>query len=373
MNIPYLDLDAQYAPILEDIQSSVEAVFKSKQFILGDTVKDFEERFAAYCDVDNAIGVNSGTSALHLALLSLGIGSGDEVIVPAMSFIATAAAVRYTGAKPVFCDIDESSYTMDPRSIKELITSRTRAIIPVHLYGQAADMDAILGVARSHNLHVIEDAAQAHGASLHGNVVGSLGDLACFSFYPGKNLGAAGEGGCVVSRDAGYAKKIRQLRDWGQTERYCHEYLGYNYRMDGIQGAVLGVKLNHIEAWTEKRRRVARWYSEALTKVQTHIQLPPELQGYRHVYHVYAIQSDERDALQLRLKQNGVSSGLHYPVPLHLQPCFGDLGYKTGDFPVAEQLARKELSLPMYAELTREQVEYIVNVLKDYYKEREAA
>ncbi len=361
--IPFLDLAAQYAPIQDEIDAAVRSVFASRQFILGGAVEGFERDFAAYCGTRSALGVNSGTSALHLILLALGIGPGDEVIVPAMTFIATAAAVSYTGARPVFVDVDPVYYTMDPAAAEAAITPRTRALMPVHLYGQPADMDALAAVAERHGLALVEDAAQAHGAQYKGRRIGSIGIAAGFSFYPGKNLGAAGEGGAVVSSDPAIIAKVKCLRDWGQTERYKHQYLGFNYRMDGLQGAILGVKLMHLEAWTDGRVAAAGRYRSLLLGADvTCPQVRPEC---RHVSHVFAILSARRDALKAQLDKAGVGCGLHYPVPVHLQPCYESLGCKAGQFPVAERIAREELSLPMFAELTPEQQETVAEALCD--------
>ncbi len=349
--VPFLDLKAQYATIRDDILAAVGKVFDSTAFALGPAVHAFEEQFAAYTGCTHAIGVNSGTSALHLAFLAAGIGPGDEVIVPAMTFVATASAVDYTGATPVLVDVAPGRYTMDPAAIAARITPRTKAIVPVHLYGQPADMDPILAIARQHNLLVIEDAAQSHGAEYKGRRCGSIGDIGCFSFYPGKNLGAYGEGGAVTTNRDDFAETVRVLRDWGQRTKGRHDLKGFNYRMEGVQGAVLGVKMAHIEAWTKARRSHAAHYAEVLAGIPD-LTLPATDDDVRHVYHVYAVLSTSRDALRERMQAAGIGVGIHYPLPVHLQPCFAELGHTRGDFPIAEQLAECELSLPMYPEMT---------------------
>jgi dTDP-4-amino-4,6-dideoxygalactose transaminase len=355
MTVPFLDLKAQYHSIKEEVQVAMSGVLESSQFVLGEEVGAFEREFSAYCGgVKHGIGVNSGTSALHLALLAAGIGQGDEVITVPFTFIATVSAVDYTGARPVFVDVDPKSRTMDPNQVEAAITSRTKAILPVHIHGQPADMDPILEIARRRNLLVIEDAAQAHGAEYKGRRCGSLGDMACFSFYPGKNLGAYGESGIVLTNNDQYARKIRMLRDWGQEKKYQHALKGFNYRMEGLQGAVLRVKLRHLEAWTEARRAHAREYAEALAECD--VSIPGEMPGTRHVYHVYGIRVAQRDEVQQALHQQGIQTAIHYPVPVHLQPAFAELRYKTGNFPHSEAIAAEELSLPMYAELASDAI-----------------
>lgn len=360
--IPYLDLSAQYAAIREEITAAVSRVLESSTYVLGPEVDAFEREFAAACGVEHGIAVNSGTSALHLALLAAGLGPGDEVITVPFTFVATVQAIRYTGARPVFVDIDPATYTMDPAALERAITRRTRAIIPVHLYGQPADMDPILAVARAHGLVVIEDAAQAHAASDRGRPVGSLGDVACFSFYPGKNLGAYGEGGAVVTRSSDLAARIRLLRDWAQPTRYLHVEQGFNYRMDAIQGAILRVKLRYLEQWTHARRVRAARYDERLAGAD--VVTPMARPDCRHVYHVYAIRSNDRAALQERLREEGIATGLHYPVPVHLQPAHRDLGYRQGDLPHAERAAAEVLSLPMFPELAHEQLDRVADAVK---------
>ena len=355
--IPYADLRRQYRAIKPEIDEAVLRVLDSTQFILGEEVAAFEREFAAYCGTADAIGVNSGTSALHLALLAADIGPGDEVITVPFTFVATAAAIVYTGATPVFVDIDPETFTMAPAAIEQVITARTKAILPVHLYGHAADMDPILDIARRRGLVVIEDAAQAHGGAYKGRPCGSMGAMAAFSFYPGKNLGAYGEGGAVVTSDPALAKKIRVMRSWGEERRYEHSVKGFNYRMDGIQGAILRVKLRHLEAWTGARRARAAEYARAFAG--SGIATPVERPDCRHVYHVYAVRLSQRDSARAALQAAGIQTGVHYPIPIHLQPAHADLGYGRGDFPVSEQAASQVLSLPMFPEMTVEQVEQV--------------
>jgi dTDP-4-amino-4,6-dideoxygalactose transaminase len=357
--IPFLDLKAQYKSIKPEIDKAVIGVLESTQFVLGENVAAFEREFAAYCGAKHAIAVNSGTSALHLALLAAGVGPGDEVVTIPFTFVATVSAICYTGATPVFVDIEPRSFTMDPSKLEKAITPRTKAILPVHLYGQMADMTAILEVANRHGIPVIEDACQAHGAEYDGKRAGSLGVSGCFSFYPGKNLGAYGEGGAVVTSDDTHAKKMRMLRDWGQEKRYHHVLKGFNYRMEGIQGAILSVKLRYLEAWTESRRARARDY-DALLQGSDSVKAPQQLSGRRHVYHIYAVRSADRDGLQQLLQAKGVQTGLHYPIPVHLQEAHADLGYKLGDFPESEAAANEVLSLPIFPEMTSSQVEEVV-------------
>jgi len=360
--IPLVDLQGQYRSIKPEIDAAVSRVLESAQFILGPAVSAFEADFAAFCGVSDAAGVSSGTSALHLALVAAGVGPGDEVITVSYTFVATVAAIEYSGARPVLVDVEPDYWTMDPAKLEAAITPRTKAIVPVHLYGQPADMDPILAIARRHGLIVIEDAAQAHGSEYQGRRCGSLGDLACFSFYPGKNLGAYGEGGAVVTNDAALATKIRLLRAWGEETRYQHKVRAFNYRMDGIQGAVLGVKLKHLERWNNQRRALAAEYTRQLAG--TAARLPVERRGVRHVYHVYVVLLPDRDHWRTRLAEAGVQTGIHYPIPVHLQPAYRDLGYVQGDFPVSEAAARQVLSLPIYPELTAAQIGEVAEVLR---------
>ena len=359
--IPFIDLKAQYLSIKGEVDAAIQGVLDSCQFTLGSEVAAFESEFAAYSQSSHGIGVNTGTSALHLALLAAGVGPGDEVITVPFTFVATVSAIDYTGAKTVFVDIDPRNFTMDPSQLEAVITDRTKAIIPVHLYGQPADMDPILQVAQRHGLTVIEDACQAHGAEYKGRRAGSMGDMGCFSFYPGKNLGAYGEAGMVVTSNAAYNRTIRMLRDWGAEKKYHHVMKGYNFRMEGIQGAVLRVKLKRLEAWTKARQAAAARYDELFNGIGV---ATPEAMAYaRHVYHVYAIRTDHRQAWQDSLLAQGIQTGIHYPTPVHLLPAFADLGYRAGQFPHAEQAAREVLSLPMFPELTQLQTETVARAV----------
>ncbi|MHC1784279.1 MAG: DegT/DnrJ/EryC1/StrS family aminotransferase [Anaerolineaceae bacterium] len=362
--IPFVDLKAQYHSIKPEIDQAVLSVMESTQFVLGSDVAAFERDFAEYCQREYALGLNSGTSALHLALLAAGIGPGDEVITVPFTFVATVAAIYYSGAKPVFVDINPESFTMDPEKLEAVITEKTRAVIPVHLYGQMADMNPILEIARKHNLVVIEDAAQAHGAEYHGRRAGSLGDMGCYSFYPGKNLGAYGEGGAIVTNNPEYARKIKMLRDWGAEKKYQHILKGYNYRMEGIQGAVLRTKLAYLEGWTQKRRENAGIYRQELNDAK--VILPKEMAFNRHVYHVFAIRSTHRDELQQFLQEKGIQTGIHYPIPVHLLPAYEDLGYHRGDFPHSEKASDEVLSLPMFAELSSDSIHEVALAIKTF-------
>ena len=364
MTVPFVDLKQQYLSIKDEVLAAVAGVFESTQFVLGKEVAAFEEEFASYSGARYGVAVNSGTSALHLALLAAGVGPGDEVITVPFTFVATAAAVWYTGAKPVFVDVDPESYCMESARIEEAITPRTKAILPVHLYGQAADMDAISAIARRHGLPVIEDAAQAHGAEYRGRRCGSIGEMGCFSFYPGKNLGAYGEGGMVTTNNPELARQVRILRDWGAEKKYHHVLKGFNYRMEGVQGAILRVKLRYLEQWTEARRANATLYSRALADSNLH--LPKEAPGNRHVYHVYGVMTPRRRELMDALEAQGVQTGIHYPVPVHLLPAYSDLNYQAGDFPIAERLASEELSLPMFPELAESQIDAVVSAIEEY-------
>lgn len=360
--IPFVDLKAQYASIKTEVNAAIQGVLDSCQFTLGSEVAAFEKEFAAYCQAEQGVGVNTGTSALHLAMLAAGIGPGDEVITVPFTFVATVSAVHYTGAKPVFVDIDPKTFTMDVTQIEKAITPKTKAIVPVHLYGQPADMDPILEIARRHKLIVIEDACQAHGAEYKGRRAGSIGDMGCFSFYPGKNLGAYGEGGMVTTSNPEFARTIRMLRDWGAEKKYHHVLKGYNFRLEGIQGAVLRVKLRYLEQWTEARRAAAARYDRLLAG--TGVPTPAQMDYARHVYHVYAIRTTERAAWQQALNDQGVQTGIHYPIPVHLLPAFADLGYQAGQFPHSERAANEVLSLPMFPELTVEQTEAVAAAVK---------
>jgi dTDP-4-amino-4,6-dideoxygalactose transaminase len=359
--VPFLDLKAQYASVQPEIEAAVLGVLSSGGYILGPEVAAFEREFAEFSGASEGIAMNSGTSALHAALLAAGIGEGDEVITTPFTFVATVSAICSAGARPVFVDIDPVSLTMDPSLLAAALTDRTRAIIPVHLYGQPCDMDPILAFARQHGLVVIEDACQAHGARYKDAVVGSIGELGCFSFYPGKNLGACGEGGIVVTSDAARARLARMYRDWGQEKKYEHVLQGFNYRMDALQGAILRVKLRRLEAWTEGRRANAKRYDAMLDAAG--VVRPQEMPYARHVYHVYAIRVANRAAVQAALREQGIETGIHYPIPVHLQPAYAFLGHTAGAFPHAEAAANEVLSLPMFPELTAEQQERVVGAL----------
>ena len=361
--IPFLDLKSQYASIKPEVDAAIQGVLDSCEFTLGSEVKAFEQEFAAYCGSTHGIGVNSGTSALHLALLAAGVGPGDEVITVPFTFVASVAAIHYTGAKAVFVDIDPLTYTMDPNALESAITSRTKAIMPVHLYGQPTEMDPILQVAHKHGLVVIEDAAQAHGAEYNGRRVGGLGDIGCFSFYPGKNLGAYGEGGMVVTANPELARTVRMLRDWGGEKKYQHLLKGYNMRLEGMQGAVLRVKLRHLEKWTEARRAAAKRYDAVLAG--SGVQTPRARPNGRHVYHIYAVRSADRNSLQTELQARGIQTGIHYPTPVHLLPAYADLGYGAGDFPHSENAANEVLSLPMFPELTTQMQKEVARAILD--------
>lgn len=363
--IPFIDLKAQYQGIEAEILDAVSKTLSSTQFVLGKEVSAFEEEFADYCGAKFAVGVNSGTSALHLALLAAGVKAGDEVITVSCTFVATVAAIDYIGARPVFVDVDPDSLNMDWTRVESVITDRTKAILPVHLHGQPADLAPLADIAARHGLKLIEDAAQAHGAEYHGRRVGSIGDLGCFSFYPGKNLGAYGEGGMVVTNSADYAHTVRTLRDWGQAAKYHHTLKGFNYRMEGIQGAILRVKLRHLEAWTEARRHNAKIYSRELEGAG--VQLPQESPDVRHVYHVYAVRTPERDRLHAALQAKDIQTGIHYPIPVHLQKAYSEFGYGRGDLPVTEKVSGELLSLPMYPELREDQLEAVCNAVRNAF------
>jgi dTDP-4-amino-4,6-dideoxygalactose transaminase len=360
--IPLVDLKTQYRNLKSEIDAAIVHVLENAQFALGPAVEAFERDFSSYCGTTESVAVNSGTSALHLALLAAGVRPGDEVITVPFTFVATVAAIEYAGGKPVFVDIDPEYHTMDPAALERAITPLTRAVVPVHLFGQPAEMDAIVEIARRHKLAVIEDACQAHGAHDKGRRAGSIGDIGCFSFYPGKNLGAYGEGGAAVTNRSSYAQQMRLQRSWGEKVRYEHSIRGFNYRMDGIQGAVLGVKLRHLERWTEARRTLAANYDRLLRG--TGVGTPVERPGARHVYHVYAVRLRQRDAWRAHLLQRGIQTGVHYPIPVHLQPAYRDLGYVEGDFPVAEAVSGEVLSLPLFPEMTDAQQEEVCGVLR---------
>jgi dTDP-4-amino-4,6-dideoxygalactose transaminase len=370
--IPFVDLRAQYRSIKTEVDAAIQGILDSCQFTLGDEVAAFESEFATYCGSLHGMGVNTGTSALHLALLAGGVGPGDEVITVPFTFVATTSAICYTGATPVFVDIDPVRFTMDPAQVEAAITPRTKAILPVHLYGQPCDMAPIMAIAEKHGLLVIEDACQAHGAEVMGRRVGGIGHMGCFSFYPGKNLGAYGEGGMVLTNDPEYARKVRMLRDWGAEKKYEHVLKGYNFRLEGIQGAVLRVKLRYLETWTEARRQAAGRY-DALLQHVAGIQLPKVARDVRHVYHLYVIRTQERAQLQQGLSTRGIQTGIHYPHAIHLLPAFADLGYQAGQFPESERAAREVLSLPMFPELNSAQTHEVADALLALCGERVTA
>jgi dTDP-4-amino-4,6-dideoxygalactose transaminase len=367
MKVPFLNLKAQYDAIAQEVEHSIKEVLGSCAFSGGPYVERFEGEFAAFCGAGHAVGVGSGTEALWLALMALGVKAGDEVITAPNSFIATAEAVSLVGAEPVFVDVEEGSFTMDPALLEAAITPRTKAIIPVHLFGQTADMDPIIAIARKHGLFVLEDACQAHGAEYKGRRAGSLGDAGCFSFYPGKNLGAYGEAGGVTTNDKQLADRIKMLRDHGQSRKYYHEVVGTNGRMDGIQGAVLSVKLKYLDAWNAARRLHAASYRKVLEGVSP-VLAPKEMQYARHVYHVFAVRSDGRERLIEKLAESGIACGVHYPVPIHLQHAYAGRCQGEGCFPVAERCAREFVSLPMFPELTEEQIAYVGSELGRHTK-----
>ena len=364
MTVKFLDLEAQYRSIKHEVDRAVLSVLESSSFVLGPEVRKFEEEFAAAHGAVEAVAVNSGTSALHLALLAAGVERGDEVITVAMTFTATAAAISYIGATPVLVDVDPLSFTMDAALVEEKISPKTKAILPVHLYGQPADLAPLLAIAERHGVPLIEDAAQAHIAEYDGRRVGAQGFAGAFSFYPGKNLGAYGEGGLALTNNSEAAEKMRLLRDWGQRRKYDHEMLAYNYRMDAIQGAILRVKLRHLERWTEERRRIAAAYEEQLGNLG--LRLATELPGRRHVYHIYSLFHPDRDQLRDHLAARGIQTGMHYPVPLHLQKAYASLGHREGDFPVSEQVAREQLSLPIYPELSGDDVDSVCAGIREW-------
>jgi dTDP-4-amino-4,6-dideoxygalactose transaminase len=366
--VPYLDLPAQMQAIRKDIDAAIARTLDRCSFCLGPDVSQFEQDFARFIGARHCIGFNSGTSALHVALLLLNVGPGDEVVTTPFTFVATSWAISYAGARPVYVDIEESTFNLDPRQIERALTPRTKAVMPVHLYGLPCNLQSMLEICGKHKLPLVEDAAQAHEGKYRGKIVGTFGAMSCFSFYPGKNLGAYGEGGALVTNDEALAERARSLRDHGSTRRYYHDEVGYNYRMEGIQGAVLGVKLPHLHAWTRERRRVAHRYHELLA--DTPLQLPREPDYAESAWHLYVVRHPQRDELKKHLEANHVGCGLHYPLPLHLQKCYASLGYKAGDFPVAEKAARECLSLPIYPELTEQQIQRVVGVIKGFFGQK---
>jgi dTDP-4-amino-4,6-dideoxygalactose transaminase len=362
--VPLVDLKAQYESIRREIDPAVLRVLGSGSFVQGGEVRLFEQEFAAYSGARHTVAVNSGTSALHLALLAAGVGPGHEVITVAHTFVATVAAILYAGATPVLVDIDPETFTIDVERIEAAITPRTRAIVPVHLYGHPADMDPIMEIARRHGLTVIEDAAQAHGATYKDRPVGGIGDLTCFSFYPSKNLGAYGEGGGVTTNRDDYDRELRMLRDWGSEHKYHHELRGFNYRLDEIQATILRVKLRHLDRWNQARRDHAAAYTSAL--VGTGLVVPRAMPWARHVFYVYAVRSAVRGELQRWLKARGVDTGIHYPIPVHMQQAYSDLGYRKGNFPHSELAAEQVLSLPLYPELLPAQRQRTVTAIQEF-------
>ncbi|MFH1789416.1 MAG: DegT/DnrJ/EryC1/StrS family aminotransferase [Candidatus Altiarchaeota archaeon] len=363
MNVPFVDLKRQYESIRDEVDTAIQRILDTTSFIGGKELSSFEEEFASFCKAHHTVGVSSGTSALQLALIAHGVGGGDEVVTVSHTFTATAEAIVNVGARPVFTDVDEKTGNMDAGKLEDAITAKTKVVLPVHLYGQPADLDQITEVAEEKGLVVIEDAAQAHAAEYKGRRIGSV-STTCFSFYPGKNLGAYGDAGAVTTNDEEIADKIRMLRDHGRTEKYVHEKVGFNERMDALQAAVLKVKLTHLEEWTEARRKNAGLYGRLLR--DTCVEAPFEADYARHVYHLYVVQADDRDGLREHLEKAGVATGIHYPLPLHLQPAYSSLGYAKGDFPVTERLTERILSLPMFPELKKEELEYVCEKIGEF-------
>ncbi len=367
MKIPLVDLNAQYLRLRDELNRAVIGTMERGDFILGEAVDSFESDFAAFCRTKHAVGVASGLDALTLSLLALGIERGDEVITVANTFVATTLAIVRVGAKPVLVDCHPETYNIDPAGIEKKITEKTRAVLPVHLYGRPAEMDQILALAERYHLKVVEDSCQAHGALYRGKRCGSMGDAGCFSFYPGKNLGAYGDGGCVITDDAALAEKIRILRNYGSRKKYYHEEKGVNSRLDTIQAAILNVKLRHLEEGNEKRRRAAEQYTELLQSVSS-ITTPSLDDGITHAFHLYVIRLPERDRVLKELNSKGIGAGIHYPIPIHLLKCHSDLEYREGDFPITEEFSREILSLPIFPEITAEQIQYVVHALKTALK-----
>lgn len=363
--IPYLDLPAQTRTIRKEVDAAIARTIDNCSFCLGADVAQFEKDFARFCGAKHCVGFNSGTSALHVALLLLNVGPGDEVITTPYTFIATSWAISYVGARPVFVDVEDATFNLNPKLVERAITPRTRAVMPVHLYGHPADLDPLLEMCRKHKLPLVEDACQAHAAQYRGKTVGTFGAISGFSFYPGKNLGAYGEGGALITDNEAYATRARALREHGSTERYYHDEIGFNYRMEGIQGAVLGVKLKYLDQWTQERRRVAHRYHELLA--DTPLQLPREAEYAESAYHLYVVRHPRRDEIKKHLEAKRIGCALHYPLPLHLQKCYANLGYKADDFPVAEKAARECLSLPIYPEMTEGQIQRVADVVKEFF------
>ena len=364
MKVPFVDLKRQYSSIKQEIDAAIQDVLDNTAFIMGENVENFENNFAEFCGVKHAVGVSSGTSALHLALLGAGIKAGDEVITVPNTFIATSEAISHAGAKPVFVDIDSETYNIDVSKIKNKITGKTKAVIPVHLYGQMAEMGPLMDIAEDNDLKIIEDSAQAHGAEYKGRKSGTIANAGCFSFYPGKNLGAYGDAGMVTTNDDEIAENVKILRDHGRSDKYEHKIIGFNHRIDALQAAILNVKLKHLNEWTDARRKNAKLYDELLGRCA--VVTPVEKEYNKHVYHLYVIRTKNREELQKHLKAQGISTGIHYPIPLHLQPAYSNLNHKQGDFPITEKYSGEILSLPMFAELTEHEIEYVVEKIKEF-------
>lgn len=364
MNVQFIDFSQQYKAIKDEIDVGLKQVFEKGNFILGEEEKNFESEFARYCGVQYGAGVNSGTDALYLALASLDVGPGDEVILPTFTFIATALCVSYTGAKPVFVDIEDTTYNLDPPKVEQALTKNTKVILPVHIYGQSADMEKILNIAKKNNIKVVEDAAQAHGASYQGKKIGSFGDISCFSFYPTKSLGAFGDGGMIVTDNQDIYEKILMLRDYGRIGRYEHKIKGYNSRLDTVQAVVLSAKLKRLDRWNRMRAKNALYYSELLKGVKG-VKTPQTKKNRDHIYQTFAVRLKNRDRVCKGMKQKGIGVLIHYPIPLHLQEAYKELGHKAGDFPIAEAVAEEILSLPMFPHMTKKQIKYVCDSLKE--------
>ncbi len=364
MNVPFGDSRREVEEIRPEIEAAIRGVLDSGWFILGENVKRFEEAFAAYCGVEHAVGVGSGTEALHLALVACGVGHGDEVITVPNTAVPTASAISFAGARPVFVDVEPDTLLMNPDLLEQAITSKTKAIVPVYLFGQMADIGRIVEIAHAHGIPVVEDACQAHGAEWHGKRPGQVGDVAAYSFYPSKNLGAYGDGGAVVTNDPELAQRVWLLRNYGQKKRYYHSIVGFNSRLDELQAAILLTKLSHLDAWNERRRNLAKRYLDGLAGA--HLSLPVEAPERKHVFHLFVIRHPDREALQAHLQDRGVKTLIHYPVPVHLQEAYRFLSYTEGAFPVAEQAAKEILSLPMFPQLRDDEVDYVVEQIRDF-------
>jgi len=368
MKVPYYDLRTQYASLRTEILEALDRVCANTAFCLGEEVAQFEKEFAAYCEAKHCIAVNSGTSALHLTLLAAGVGPNDEVITSPNTFIATAEAIEYTGAKTVFVDIDPATANLDPRLVERALTPRTKAILPIHLYGRPADMDALKRIAQARKLALIEDACQAHGARYRGRRVGAIGDSGAFSFYPSKNLGAYGEGGAVVTNDDRIAEYCRAARSHGESRRYFHDFIGYNYRMEGFQGAVLRVKLRRLDEWSAKRKSLAARYRQQLGAAR--VELPQDDPRDECAHHLFVVYIENRDAVKQQLEEHGIGTAIHYPRPLHLQKALTSLGYRAGDFPHAERACERVLALPFFPEMSEEQLDYVAESLAEIVGKR---